>query len=321
MKSSEFAASHPIQWICPNCSKDLSRWASDVQSCMGCGALFRRRNSIYYFLLPSRLAELQPFLSQYRHIREQDGYRLRPSGYYRALPATDDRDPQAAVWRVRRASFHHLQRWMQSQFANRSITILDLGAGNGWLSHCLTARGHGCVAVDLNDDAEDGLGAQVHYPASFLCVQADYDCLPFAPGQFDLVVFNASLHYSTNILATLQHACRLLLPGGALAIMDSPVFKTEAAGRQMRAEMVTSFKTRCQGSTVLHQGMGFLTLAGLTEIAKALDIDSQFFYSSGGLLWDIQRFVAGLKLRREPANFGIWIGRRSQSAQAGGLRQ
>ena len=39
------------------------------------------------------------------------------------------------------------------------VRVLDVGAGSGWLSHCLTALGHGAVALDAIDDDVDGLGA------------------------------------------------------------------------------------------------------------------------------------------------------------------
>ena len=62
----------------------------------------------------------------------------------------------------------------------RPLRLLDLGAGNGWLSYHLARRGHEAAAVDLTVNDFDGLGAHVHFDAPFTPVQAEFDHLPFA---------------------------------------------------------------------------------------------------------------------------------------------
>src|SRR5437868_5658951 len=59
--------------------------------------------------------------------------------------------------------------------ARRSLRILDLGAGNGWLANRLAERGHRVIAVDLLDDPLDGLGAARHYAAAFSALLAEFD--------------------------------------------------------------------------------------------------------------------------------------------------
>ena len=41
----------------------------------------------------------------------------------------------------------------------RALRILDLGAGNGWMSYRLALQGHLPIAVDLLTNDRDGLGA------------------------------------------------------------------------------------------------------------------------------------------------------------------
>ena len=62
---------------------------------------------------------------------------------------------------MRAQSFATL-RHLLSPIRRDSLLVLDLRAGNGWLSHNLTALGHLCIALDWLDDSEDGLGACVH---------------------------------------------------------------------------------------------------------------------------------------------------------------
>ena len=265
------------------------------------------RDGIYHFLSPDRLAELQCFLHQYRVIREKDGYRSAPPHYYRSLPNVAAGHSQAAAWRVRQDSYDNLRRRVLPRFGQRSLAILDLGAGNDWLSHVLSALGHRCVAVDWLDDAEDGLGASRHYVKRFVCVQANFDDLPLAPRQFDLVIFNGSLHYSADVATTLSCAARMLAAGGALLVMDSPMLRTKEDGRAMVDRKEDTFRSDYGLTEIVRQGEGYLTLVRLRDAARDLNLETRFFPSRGGLGWALRRFVAGIKIRRHPAGFGLWV--------------
>ncbi len=165
------------------------------------------------------------FLAQYRAVRDRDGYRRDSSGYYRALPSTPHTDPQHIVWQVRARSFERFRTMVRARFRGAAPALLDLGAGNGWLSYRMTLDGCRAVAVDIHDDERDGLGAGRYYDVRFARVQADFDRLPFEPRRFDVVVFNGSLHYAPNTRATLTRVAPLVAPGGVIAVIDSPMFE------------------------------------------------------------------------------------------------
>ncbi len=90
--------------------------------------------------------------------------------------------------------------------------ILDLGAGNCWMSFRLALSGYRPVAVDLLTNDHDGLGAATHYRKHlnilFPRFQAEMEYLPFQGEQFDAIIFNASFHYSEDYEATLREALR-----------------------------------------------------------------------------------------------------------------
>jgi SAM-dependent methyltransferase len=262
------------------------------------------RDGIYRLLSHERLLEIEPFLAQYRRIRVADGYRQRDAAYYRGLPEVARGDPQHAVWRIRQQSFRHLSGTVLPRLGRGPLRVLDLGAGNAWLSHRLTLLGHACVAVDWLDDPDDGLGAALHYPTTFTRLQADFDQLPMVRGQFDAVIFNASLHYSANPSATLRSASKALVNGGTLVVMDSPVFVREADGRRMLAERQEVFADRI--GRPLEWGVGYLTVDGLERSAREAGLVLQRIPSRGGPGWAFKRWLAGRKLRRQPAGFGIW---------------
>jgi SAM-dependent methyltransferase len=297
------------RFACPECAAEVDAdWSSGVIS-FGCGHRFEQRQGLYRFLTESRLTAAEPVIRQYRVVRGREGYRDSRPEYYQRLPSVPPDDPHAPEWRLRRESYERLHRRLLPAVGSERIRVLDVGAGNGWLSHRLASFGHQVVAVDRLDDEQDGLGAWRHYATRFVSVQADFDALPFVPGQFDLVVFNGSLHYSLNVAASLARAHRMLVPGGALAVMDSPMFCREAEGHAMVADKLRRFKTDYGLTDIVHPNVGFLTFAALAETAASLGLRGRFFRSRGPLIWRARRELTWIRMRRAPAAFGVWFAR------------
>jgi SAM-dependent methyltransferase len=251
--------------------------------------VFDRRGGVWRFLTTSG-PHLEPILRQARIVGQREGRRPAAPDYYRRLPTVAPGDPHASEWQIRRETYHHLLGHVLAA-GPLPLHVLDLGAGSGWLSHRLTVLGHCAVAVDAIDDDVDGLGAARHYAAGFATVQADFDALPFVPGQFDLVVFNRSLHYAADTVATLERAHQVLAPGGALVVMDSPMFRAEEEG--------------ASGD----DGGGYLTFAGLAGAAEKLALRPLFVPSRGTFAWRLRRGVARVGRRGAPASFGLWVAR------------
>ena len=299
------------QFACPDCSVEVVDAGGQVCGCGRCGTRFAVRDGLWLFLTPARTSLLEPFLRQYRLVRERDGHRRAGAGYYQALPWVAPDDPQASEWQIRRETYGHLLRHVLSTASTGpdSMRILDLGAGNAWLSHRLAALGHRVVAVDALDDDADGLGASQHYSVRFPAVQADYDALPFTPGQFDLVVFNGSLHYAPDVAATIAAARRMLAPGGIVAVMDSPMFERDSDGRAMTADLAARLRAELGVGNVVQSGVGYLTFASLDAAARQLGLRPAFVPSRGSIGWRLRRRIGGFRLGRAPAAFGLWVGR------------
>lgn len=246
------------------------------------------------------------FLSQYRDVREREGYRVGARAYYRALPWTRPADPHRAVWQIRRRSFEQFRSLAKARFAHTTPAVLDLGAGNCWLSYRLTLEGWRVVAVDIFDDNRDGLRAAEHYDVRFPRVQADFDALPFARRCCDAVVFNGSLHYAPDVRATLERAAALLSRGGIIAVIDSPMFDCPAAGAGMRQRSIARFQRDFHIANPVVPGEGFLWLPAMADTARALGLTASFFESSGGMRWTLNRWLNRARHRAQPARFGVW---------------
>lgn len=294
MAESEFA------FACPDCAAALS----SKLACTNCGRVFEMSGGIYRFLLDERRAEMQSFLAQYRLVRDCDGYRSHTPEEFRRLPTIRPDSPQAQVWSVRRESYDRLTTLLNGG----SLSVLDLGAGNCWLSHCLAKQSHRLVAVDWLDDEQDGLGAHRYYPTPLTCVQADYEALPFLPNQFDAVIFNASLHYTDNLEKTLRHACSMLRPEGRIFVIDSPTFYAEESGQRMLKDQREYLRQNYGLREVIQRGVGYLSMDTMMELGKTIDLTFRYYPSHGPLLWAVKRWWAGVRNGRDPAAFGVWEG-------------
>jgi SAM-dependent methyltransferase len=295
---------HPF--ACPQCRLRLEA-ATPVMTCKRCGRAYEYRDGIHRFLPVDDLG-LGDFHQQYRQVRDRDGSRADTAAR-RGLPQVDASDPRADHWAIRRCSVERLRaalRGMRSRAGHR-LRVADLGAGNGWLSSRLAAEDVDPFAVDRLDDDLDGLGACREDADRVVCVQADFNALPFTDGAFDAVVLNGSLHYSADPAATLAEARRVLSSGGALVVMDSPMFSRERDGEAMVATQLQRIADEHGIPLPVRPGVGFLTFAALDTAASALGMEGRFFPSRGPLGWRLRREIGRLRLGRAPAAFGVWV--------------
>lgn len=296
-------------FLCPACGTTLTCSGGGPLRCESCQATVAQQASIYRALSRARAAALAPFVEQYRQVRSREGYTGRGPDYYNGLPDVPAHDPLAAQWRIRRRSYDRLRAILAEAFGARALRVADLGAGNGWLSHRLTTLGHLAVAVDASDDADDGLGAARHYGGAFVRVQADFDQLPLAPGQFDVVVFNGSLHYALDPAATIHRSANLLAPGGVLVVMDSPMFTCDMDGLAMHARQRAHLRAQHGIDEPLRAGAGYLTFPALQSVARALRARGAFHVSRGPLAWEARRLWSRVSRGLSPAAFGVWVAR------------
>lgn len=187
--------------------------------------------------------------------------------------------------------------------------VLDIGAGNCWMSYRLALRGHRPTAVDLQLDDQDGLGAARHYlnylSEPFPRFQAEMDRLPFDEGTFDVAIFNASFHYSEDYVRTLKEALRCLRPPGHILIVDSPFYKREESGRQMVEERRAKFQETYGFRSDSISSREFLTAETMNELTRELGLAWQICRPWHGLSWALRPLRARLLGRREPAKFLI----------------
>jgi SAM-dependent methyltransferase len=221
-------------------------------------------------------------------------------------------------WRVRARSY---ERFIEKMVVPRErnaerLRVLDLGAGNGWLCFRLHARGHAAIAVEWRDDDGDGLGAARGFDGSseppFSRVVASFESLPVVAGCCDLVVFNASLHYATDLKATLSEAARVLAPKGAIAVVDSPFYRHERDGEAMVAEKRTGSTLPMEdlrADLLALPSIEYLTRERLCGASAGLDLSWRRHRVRYPLTYELRPLLARLQGRRAPSRFDVWEGR------------
>lgn len=301
-----------FEFVCPQCRSPLQKIDPNLLSCPQDGGHYPKIDGIWRFLGPGRLTDFNQFIREYEIVRKAEGRGSQDPQYYRALPFEDLSGKLSRNWTIRARSYQTLINEVlepSEKFWNRPLKILDVGAGNCWLSNRLAQRGHLVAAIDLLTNSSDGLGSHIFYHTQFTPLQAEFDCLPFQDTQADLLIFNASLHYSIHFETTLREAQRVLRSDGQLVILDTPVYHDPDSGSQMVSEREKQFSERYGFPSNALPCENFLTHERVDGLAKSLGIHWHIIVPGYGLSWNLSRLRDRLRARREPAEFLLLIGR------------
>jgi SAM-dependent methyltransferase len=246
------------------------------------------------------------FCSEYARHRAAEGRGLTGDAL-RSLPYLR-RGRFAAQWAVRARSY---EAFVHNVLTPAPLDIIDLGAGNGWLCNRLAQMGHRTVALDMRQDDVDGLGAAAQFlretPALFECVAGSFDVLPFPAARFDIAVFNASLHYATDLSRVLAEAARVTRPGGTLVIMDSPFYALSQDGEAMVAQKQAEGASRFGARAETLLGQDFIEYLTRERLAAALPAIAWSHRRVRYPLWyEMRPLLAKLRGRRTPSRFDLW---------------
>ncbi|HMS18558.1 MAG TPA: class I SAM-dependent methyltransferase, partial [Planctomycetota bacterium] len=110
---------------------------------------------------------------------------------------------------------------VSTQLISEQLVVLDVGAGNGYLSEPLKNVVSRLILVDhakarLNQARKlfEGSRASVEYR------EGELDALPLPDAEVDAVLAGMVVHHAPDITAFLREAHRVLKPGGRLIVQD-----------------------------------------------------------------------------------------------------
>jgi ubiquinone/menaquinone biosynthesis C-methylase UbiE len=163
-------------------------------------------------------SSIRQFVAEYRRVRLAEGFASADPRFVHQLPFRDATGRNAATWRIR--AFHYLVIRAGLALLPRAERVLDVGAGNGWLSRRL-AGSYRVTALDV-DATDTGLGGLVDARIKRVC--GDLESLPVRDSSFDVVIAAATIHYATRLPVALSEVARVLRPGGVFILADSPIY-------------------------------------------------------------------------------------------------
>ncbi len=268
------------------------------------------------------------FRQAYAEHRRREGRAEGGVAHLLTLPYVEH-GPWAGQWRVRSRTYERfldaVVAPMERTTRGRPLRVLDLGAGNAWLCFRLSGRGHEAVALDWRHDEIDGLGAARGYAGHveplFARVAASFEALPFPDAWCDLAVFNASLHYTTDLAATLAEAVRVLVPTGIVAILDSPFYQNARDGDAMVAEKRSGLALdfgAAQADLLALSSIEYLTRDRLLDSSSGLGLSWRRSRVRYPLSYELRPLLAALRGRRAPSRFDVWQGQRTRRDRVAG---
>jgi SAM-dependent methyltransferase len=295
---------------CPRCTSEMNGI-----ECPLCTFRMEIRAGIIHALPPERSAHFERFTKDYEYIRDAEGRSSQSDRFYLELPYTDVTGRNSEQWSIRARSYGYLLGDVLKRQLISGALVLDIGAGNCWMSYRLALAGYRPFATDLLTNDHDGLGAARRYrsvlPALFPRFQAEMSSLPFQDEQFDAVIFNASFHYAEDYKATLREALRCVRQGGIIIVCDTPWYSRDASGQQMLKERRATFFKRYGTASDSIKSQEYLTDARLRELEQSCSIRWELHAPGYGLKWAMRPLLAKLRGRREPSRFRIYVTRKN----------
>lgn len=249
---------------CPECGGPLAESQGGL-FCARDEAFFATLCGVHRLLGHERQAELAAATAFYCRVRADEGFKHSSD-----LPRVPRGHVQAQVWRQRARHFARFLDWLARE-QPQGQSIVDIGAGCCWAAQRLAERGHSVAALDINLDPKDGLtalGDERGLGLGIERIEADMEFLPLAAGCADVVLLNGALHYARCPQNVVAEARRVLKPGGAVVVLDSPVYRRSADGEAMVKMKKKDFLSRYGYAPCRDAAAGYFTV---TELSRLLE--------------------------------------------------
>lgn len=203
----------------------------------------------------------------YYDVRNKEG-RIISDDELKQLPFTTADNPYKKEWDIRAENFERFKKFISRKYNDKQLEILDVGCGNGWMSHCLNALGHRVAAVDLN--MSELLQAEKVFGGSDTLQWLYADVLNdgFPAGKYDIIVLAASCQYFDDITFLTNKLKLLLSPGGCIHLLDSVFYKNnrQNEARQRSIQYYTSLGYASMSEYYFHHSIESLIKNGYKKI-------------------------------------------------------
>lgn len=173
------------------------------------------------FLTPPKTT----FATDYFELRSKEG-RIMSDALVQNLPYVPHTHQHHKEWKRRRTSSQRFQKYLAER---ESLTILEIGCGNGWFSQKLLGASNKVIGIDVGEDELTQARRCFEHPnLRYYCCE-NLTILP--QNSFDIIVFNASIQYMVLNDEFWKSVFQLLKPDGSIHILDSPIYSEEEVSK------------------------------------------------------------------------------------------
>jgi len=152
------------------------------------------------------------------------------------LPDIDVKHQHYKEWMIRRASAKKLIDHLMKK--NKSLKILEVGCGNGWLSNKLSRIENSEVTgLDINAEELKQAERVFNNNRQLKFVHGEIDSDVLSNCKFDEIIFAASIQYFQSLKEIINVALNMLEKLGEIHIIDSPFYaKKEVVAAKKRSK-------------------------------------------------------------------------------------
>ena len=200
-------------------------------------------------------------------------HRLYSDDEVRSLPRLSARHLHSREWRIRSESARRLVDYLLVN--NKSLKILEVGCGNGWLSNTLSKIPTSVVTgIDINEKELDQ-ASRLFQSANLRFVRGDIRAGILNSQLFDVIVFAASLQYFPSLKSIIDACLAHLKSEGEIHIIDTQFYTKDAIAEARERSAVYYRSIGCPEMTkhYFHHAFGTLSAYNYERIRKPLALE------------------------------------------------
>ncbi|HTR29097.1 MAG TPA: class I SAM-dependent methyltransferase [Puia sp.] len=158
--------------------------------------------------------------------RAPDSHNLYTDREVAQLPYLMTGHPRRREWEGRIASANRLARYLSIH--KKAAGILEIGCGNGWLSHRLAdVPGSRVIGLDPNLGELRQAARVFRKQRNLKFIYGEFFSDVLKELSFDIIVVAATLQYFPSLPELIRNALTYLRPHGELHLLDSPLLRSD----------------------------------------------------------------------------------------------
>lgn len=178
------------------------------------------------------------FEELYLAARQKEG-RVYVDEVLKKLPNVDLNHPLYDEWKMRRESAQRMLKYCSDK---KIKSVLEVGAGNGWLSNLLASIPTlEVLGVDINL-MELQQGARVFQKQNLFFLYDEFRSPDFLHQKFDIIFFAASIQYFPSVKEIINLGLSRLKENGEIHIFDTN-FYTESTVKAARQKTINYYES------------------------------------------------------------------------------